>query len=68
MGRASIEVLYRLDQVSKKLAPPAEPIASGNLEGVDEFPVINMPSEFIVNVHGDGYRPKVSGPEATMGY
>ncbi|KAK6026237.1 Filamin/ABP280 repeat protein [Ostertagia ostertagi] len=48
----------KLDQVARKPEPPAEPIASGFLEGLDQFPKINMPSEFVVNVIGDGYRPK----------
>ncbi|KAK5978557.1 hypothetical protein GCK32_015927, partial [Trichostrongylus colubriformis] len=49
----------KLVQVVKKPEPPAEPIASGTLEGVDGFPKVNMPSEFIVNVIGDGYKPKM---------
>ncbi|EYB84224.1 hypothetical protein Y032_0321g2425 [Ancylostoma ceylanicum] len=48
----------KLDQVKKPL-PPEEPMASGSLEGVNDFPVVNLPSEFSVNVVGDGYKPKM---------
>ncbi|WKY06847.1 hypothetical protein Q1695_006771 [Nippostrongylus brasiliensis] len=49
----------KLDQVGRKPAAPAEPIASGSLEDLEEFPVVGMPSEFHVKVFGDGYRPKM---------
>ncbi|RCN41640.1 Filamin/ABP280 repeat protein [Ancylostoma caninum] len=48
----------KLDQVKKPL-PPEEPTASGSVEGVNDFPVVNLPSEFTVNVVGDGYKPKM---------
>ncbi|KAK6750425.1 hypothetical protein RB195_002418 [Necator americanus] len=48
----------KLDHV-KRPVQPEEPIVSGSIEDLNDFPVVNMPSEFIVNVIGDGYKPKL---------
>ncbi|VDK43520.1 unnamed protein product [Cylicostephanus goldi] len=47
----------KLDEVKREL--PEEPIASGSLMDLNAFPVVNMPTEFVVNIVGDGYKPKM---------
>ncbi|KAJ1351554.1 hypothetical protein KIN20_007591 [Parelaphostrongylus tenuis] len=34
-------------------------VAPGSLEGVNEFPVINSPTTFTINLHSDGYKPQM---------